>query len=135
MADKFSTASPLSFRKGTTVQSKQELKDINIFQKAGHPLNDRIKDMQESGQQGGEYANARRKSIAHLMGKTDQMYHRKDHTRIKMDEFSVDFEFKYGVPMIILDVINAFTGFNIIEIFQENQDTSDQQIQRMDPED
>lgn len=71
------------------------------------------------------------------MGKTDQMYHRKDPTRIKMDEFSVDIEFKYGVPMIILDVINAFTGFDIIEIIKENQDVRDtsDQIERMNPED
>jgi hypothetical protein len=33
------------------------------------------------------------------------MYHKKDPSRIKMDEFSIDIEFKYGVPMIILDVI------------------------------
>ena len=71
------------------------------------------------------------------MGKTDQMYHRKDPTRIKMDEFSVDIEFKYGVPMIILDVINAFTGFDIIEIIKESQDVRDtsDQIERMNPED
>jgi len=31
-----------------------------------------------------------------------------------MDEFAVEINFKFGVPMIILDMINAFTGFDII---------------------
>lgn len=49
------------------------------------------------------------------MHKTDQMYYRKDSTKIKMDEFSMDIDFKYGVPMIILDFIHAVTGYNIVE--------------------
>lgn len=31
-----------------------------------------------------------------------------------MDEFVVDVNFKYGVPMLMLDVINALTGFDVI---------------------
>lgn len=31
-----------------------------------------------------------------------------------MDEFVVDVNFKYGVPLLMLDIINALTGFDII---------------------
>ena len=41
------------------------------------------------------------------------MYHKKDNTKIKMDEFSIDIDFKYGIPLIILDVIQALTGFTL----------------------
>jgi hypothetical protein len=42
------------------------------------------------------------------------MYHRKDPKKVKMDEFAMDVNFKYGVPMIILDLICALTGYDII---------------------
>ena len=50
-----------------------------------------------------------------LFNKSDQMYKRKDPKKIRMDEFSCDIEFKFGVPLIILDLIYALTGYEIIE--------------------
>jgi len=70
--------------------------------------------MQQSGKDTGTENSQRRNSLAHLVHKTDQMYYRKDSTKIKMDEFSMDIDFKYGVPMIILDFIYAVTGFNVV---------------------
>jgi hypothetical protein len=31
-----------------------------------------------------------------------------------MDEFVVDVNFEYGIPMLMLDIINSLTGFDII---------------------
>lgn len=42
------------------------------------------------------------------------MYKRKDLKKLKMEEFVVDVPFKYGIPMIILDIISALTGFDVI---------------------
>jgi len=39
---------------------------------------------------------------------------KKDPKKIKMDEFVVDVNFKYGIPMLMLDIINSLTGFDII---------------------
>ena len=50
-----------------------------------------------------------------------------------MDEYSLEVEFKYGVPMIILDVIHAFTGFNIINHIKEDIEPSTK-IDRMNPD-
>ena len=89
--------------------------------------------MQLTGQQTGENSYARRKSLAHLINKTDQLYHRKDQTKIKMDEYSLEVKFKYGVPMIILDVIHALTGFDIIHRIKEDIEPSSK-IDRMNPD-
>lgn len=79
-------------------------------------------------------SNARRNSTSYWLGKTDQMYHKKDPSRIKMDEFSIDIEFKYGVPMIILDVIQSLTGFTLNEELQREL-SPPRIIERMNPED
>ena len=50
-----------------------------------------------------------------------------------MDEYSLEVEFKYGVPMIILDVIHALTGFDIINHIREDIDPSSK-IDRMNPD-
>jgi hypothetical protein len=62
------------------------------------------------------------------------MYHKKDPSRIKMDEFSIDIEFKYGVPMIILDVIKSLTGFSLNDDLQREL-SPPRIIERMNPED
>ena len=73
--------------------------------------------MQESinnqGKDGIEY-RARKNSATHIFEKTDQLYQRKDPMKIKMDEFCLEVEFTYGVPIIILDVVQAFTGYDIL---------------------
>ena len=61
------------------------------------------------------------------------MYHRKDPKRIKMDEFAVDINFKYGIPMIILDLIYALTGYDIISVVKKDFDNKGF-IQRMNPD-
>ena len=43
------------------------------------------------------------------------MYFRKDPKKVKLDEFSLDVDFKFGIPLVVMDVIYAMTGFNIIE--------------------
>jgi hypothetical protein len=58
--------------------------------------------MQQTGTQS---TGERRNSMVHLFDKTDQLYHRKDPKRFKIEEFSTEITFKYGVPMIILDLI------------------------------
>jgi hypothetical protein len=50
------------------------------------------------------------------------MYHRKDPKRVKMDEFSVDINFKYGIPMIILDLLYALTGYDIVSVVKKEVD-------------
>ena len=61
------------------------------------------------------------------------MYHRKDPKRIKMDEFAVEINFKYGIPMIILDLIHALTGYDIIGVVKKEFDNNGI-IQRMNPD-
>lgn len=61
------------------------------------------------------------------------MYHRKDQKKIKMEEFSVDIEFKFGVPMIILDLIHALTGYDIISEAKKIFEPKDI-IHRMNPD-
>lgn len=56
------------------------------------------------GKDGAEF-RARKNSITHIFEKTDQLYQRKDPSKIKMDEFCLDVEFTYGVPIIVLDII------------------------------
>ena len=34
--------------------------------------------------------------------------------KLKMEEFCLDFNFKYGVPVLILDIIQAFTGYDFL---------------------
>ena len=43
------------------------------------------------------------------------MYKKKDPKKIRMDEFSCDIDFKFGVPLIVLDLIQALTGYQIID--------------------
>lgn len=50
------------------------------------------------------------------------MYHRKDPKRVKMDEFSVDINFKYGIPMVMLDLIFALTGYDIVSVVKKEFD-------------
>ena len=61
------------------------------------------------------------------------MYKRKDPKKIKMDEFVVDVNFKYGVPMLMLDIINALTGFDIISQLKDEFEPV-KTIQRLNPE-
>ena len=78
--------------------------------------------MQQNGTQQGGDSLQRKNSLTHLFGKVDQMYHRKDPKRIKMDEFSVDINFKYGIPMIILDLLYALTGYDIVSVVKKEVD-------------
>ena len=57
-----------------------------------------------------------------MFGKVDKMYHRKDPKRVKMDEFSVDINFKYGIPMVMLDLIFALTGYDIVSVVKKEFD-------------
>lgn len=75
----------------------------------------------------------RKDSLSHLFGKVDKMYHRKDPKRVKMDEFSVDINFKYGIPMVMLDLIFALTGYDIVSVVKKEFDNQGL-IQRMNPD-
>jgi len=68
------------------------------------------------------------------MDKTDKLYHRKDQTKIKMDEFAIDVEFKYGLPLLILDVIEAFTGKDLSQEIKREVSPA-RIISRMNPDD
>jgi hypothetical protein len=52
--------------------------------------------------------------MVHLFDKSDQLYQRKDPKKLRIEEYSSEVSFKYGVPMIILDLINALTGAEMI---------------------
>lgn len=51
-----------------------------------------------------------------------------------MEEFVCDIEFKYGIPMIILDLIETFTGYDIVSIIK-NEFEPTKNIERMNTED
>ena len=68
-----------------------------------------------------------------MIHKTDQMYHKKDPKKIKMEEFSVEIDFRFGVPMIILDLIHGLTGHNIIDQVKNTLEPP-QNIIRMNPD-
>ena len=61
------------------------------------------------------------------------MYRRKDPKKVKMDEFVVDVNFKYGIPMLMLDVINALTGFDIITQIRDELEPK-KVYQRLNPD-
>ena len=48
--------------------------------------------------------------MGHHVTKTDILYKRKDPKKIKMSEFVVDTQFKYGLPMLMLDLLHYITG-------------------------
>lgn len=54
--------------------------------------------------------------------------------KVKMDEFTLDVDFKNGLPMLILDLISAFTGYTTHQILQEKPVT-ERIIMRLNPED
>lgn len=107
------------------------------MQKAGQPMNPQIKDMQEAvisqGKEGAEF-KARKNSASHVLEKTDQLYQRKDPSKIKMDEFCLELDFKYGVPVMIMDVIQAFTGYNHFHEI-DREVSPPRLIERMNPDD
>ena len=70
----------------------------------------------------------------HLFDKTDNLYQRKDPKKLKIDEFSQEVTFKYGVPMIILDLIQALTGFDMIAQVKKGVDNPGN-ILRLNPDD
>lgn len=51
-----------------------------------------------------------------------------------MEEFVCDIEFKYGVPMIILDLIHVFTGYDIVQAIRDEFEPT-KHIERMNTED
>lgn len=59
-------------------------------------------------------SQGRRNSLGSHIQKTDILYRKKDPKKIKMDEFVVDVNFKFGVPLLMLDIINSLTGFDIL---------------------
>lgn len=48
----------------------------------------------------------------------------KEVKRIKCDDFTNDVDFKYGIPMIILDIIYSLTGVNFVQQFEKEKDAS-----------
>ena len=50
-----------------------------------------------------------------------------------MDEFCVDVEFSYGVPVIMLDIMKALTGHDFLEDIQKAI-SPPQVIERLNPE-
>lgn len=52
--------------------------------------------------------------MVHIFDKSDQLYQKRDPKKLRIEEFSSEVSFKYGVPMIILDLIQALTGANFI---------------------
>ena len=85
--------------------------DANVA-KLGTPLNDRIKEMMTANDGTGPGALERKNSFTHLLDKRDAFYRKKE-VRLSMGELVVDCEFSLGVPRIIFDVVEAFTGFDI----------------------
>jgi len=55
--------------------------------------------------------------------------------KIKLEEFVCDIEWKYGLPMIIMDIIQALTSFNIIDMIKKELEPHPHNIDRMNAED
>lgn len=68
--------------------------------------------MMTANDNSGTGAFERKNSTAHLLDKRDAIYRKKE-VRLSMGEFVVDGEFSLGVPRIILDVVEALSGFEI----------------------
>jgi hypothetical protein len=70
---------------------------------AAKPINPQVQNMMEQGQiQAQEGKNV---GLSNLISRSDSMHQRKDLKKIKLEEFVCDIEWKYGLPMIIMDVI------------------------------
>ena len=67
--------------------------------------------MQETGIQA---TKERKNSMVHIFDKSDKLYQKKDPKKLRIEDFSSDVSFKYGVPMIILDLMQALTGDDLI---------------------
>ena len=61
------------------------------------------------------------------------MYFKKDPKKIKMDEFAVDVDFKFGIPLVVLDFIYAMTGFNVIQEIKKELEP-EKNIERLNTE-
>lgn len=62
------------------------------------------------------------------------MHQRKDLKKIKLEEFVCDIEWKYGLPMIIMDIIQSLTSFNVIDTIKKELEPP-HNIDRMNAED
>lgn len=65
--------------------------------------------------------------------KADQYFRREDAKKIKMDEFVIDVEFKYGFPLLILDIIGSLTGYDLIKRVKDEFEPK-KPILRLNPE-
>ena len=68
-----------------------------------------------------------------MMVKRDHIYHISE-VKLAMNDFSMDTQFKNGLPLIVLDLINSLTGFDIINDINKMLN-ADHYIQRMNPDD
>lgn len=71
--------------------------------------------------------------MVNLFDKTDQLYQRKDPKKLRIEEFCHEVNFKYGVPLIILDLIQALTGFDMISQVKKEIDNPGN-IVRLNPD-
>lgn len=112
-------------------------KVLTNAQKAANPAIPQIQNMQESilsqGKDTAEY-RARKNSVSHTLEKTDQLHQRKDPLKLRMEEFCLDIEFKFGVPILILDIIQAFTGYDLLADIKAEV-SPPQLIERINPDD
>ena len=61
------------------------------------------------------------------------MYKRKDHKKITIQEFCTEIDFKFGIPLITLDIIEALTGYDMIAEVRKLVDPP-KYIERLNPD-
>ena len=81
-----------------------------------------VQQMQISGLQNLEKKVTGKLGINSLSISRDE--NSKEVKRIRCDDFGNEVEFKYGIPMIILDIICTLTGVNFVHQFEKELDSS-----------
>lgn len=61
----------------------------------------------------------RKFSITDLLNKVQGLYQTKDLTLMSLEDFKNDVTFKYGISLILLDVLEKLVGINFIKLIKE----------------
>lgn len=122
--------------KAIVAQSQYQFSSTKTHEQtqASKPINQWIEKMQkEISNHEVNPLKHRKLSLSQHIMKADNYYGREDTKKIKMEEFVMDVEFKFGFPMLILDIIQAFTGYDIIQLIR-NEYEPKRPIQRLEPD-
>jgi hypothetical protein len=97
-------------------------------------MNQLVEKLRENKNQGdGQQKLGRKNSLSGIIMRADNVYSREDSKKIKIEEFVSDVEFKFGFPLLILDIVGYMTGYDLIKKVK-NEFEPKKPILRLNPE-